>query len=186
MAISKKNSCGNPILAIVLALIVRFAGFLTNFGAPGRTRTCDPRLRRAMLYPLSYGRVRRRLHSVWRDSTRGNSDHWPTHCIRDRAEMIRLRALAGVAIIASFGLAGCHPGAVVDTSPKPSVGGTIAGVVRSGANPVIGRKVTAINVASGARFDASTGVNGGYTIQVPEGTYRLDIEVLAGESIAKR
>ena len=27
-------------------------------GAPGRTRTCDPRLRRPMLYPLSYGRVR--------------------------------------------------------------------------------------------------------------------------------
>ena len=26
-------------------------------GAPGRTRTCDPRLRRPMLYPLSYGRV---------------------------------------------------------------------------------------------------------------------------------
>jgi hypothetical protein len=26
-------------------------------GAPGRNRTCDPRLRRPMLYPLSYGRV---------------------------------------------------------------------------------------------------------------------------------
>jgi hypothetical protein len=26
-------------------------------GAPGRTRTCDPRLRRPMLYPLSYGRL---------------------------------------------------------------------------------------------------------------------------------
>ncbi len=25
-------------------------------GAPGRGRTCDPRLRRPMLYPLSYGR----------------------------------------------------------------------------------------------------------------------------------
>ena len=24
-------------------------------GAPGRTRTCDPLLRRQMLYPLSYG-----------------------------------------------------------------------------------------------------------------------------------
>ena len=27
-----------------------------GFGAPGRSRTCDPRLRRPMLYPLSYGR----------------------------------------------------------------------------------------------------------------------------------
>ncbi len=26
-----------------------------GFGAPGRTRTCDPLLRRQMLYPLSYG-----------------------------------------------------------------------------------------------------------------------------------
>src|SRR5688572_21116022 len=25
-------------------------------GAPGRSRTCDPRLRRPVLYPLSYGR----------------------------------------------------------------------------------------------------------------------------------
>ena len=31
-----------------------------NNGAPGRGRTCDPRLRRPMLYPLSYGRMRRR------------------------------------------------------------------------------------------------------------------------------
>ena len=27
-------------------------------GAPGRTRTCDPLLRRQMLYPLSYGSLR--------------------------------------------------------------------------------------------------------------------------------
>ena len=26
------------------------------FGAPGRNRTCDPWLRRPILYPLSYGR----------------------------------------------------------------------------------------------------------------------------------
>jgi hypothetical protein len=26
-------------------------------GAPGRSRTCDPRLRRPVLYPLSYGRM---------------------------------------------------------------------------------------------------------------------------------
>ena len=33
-----------------------FADSLGN-GAPGRNRTCDPRLRRPMLYPLSYGRA---------------------------------------------------------------------------------------------------------------------------------
>jgi hypothetical protein len=89
-------------------------------------------------------------------------------------------------ICASLAFSACHPGAIVDTDPKPSVGGTIAGVVRSGANPVIGRKVTVVNVATGARFEATTGANGGYTIKVPEGTYRIDLELQAGEAISKR
>ena len=79
-----------------------------------------------------------------------------------------------------------HPGAVIDPDPKPSVGGTIAGVVRSGSNPIVGRKVTAVNVASGASFSATTGTNGGYTIKVPEGTYRIDLETQTGETLAKR
>jgi hypothetical protein len=80
----------------------------------------------------------------------------------------------------------CHPGAIVDTDPKPSVGGTIAGVVRSGANPVIGRTVTVVNVATGAHFEATTGASGGYTVKVPEGLYRIDLEVRAGETVVKR
>jgi putative ABC transport system permease protein len=32
--------------------------FLCEVGAPGRYRTCDPQLRRLVLYPLSYGRFR--------------------------------------------------------------------------------------------------------------------------------
>ena len=34
------------------------AGNIGNKGTPGRTRTCDPLLRRQMLYPLSYGRTK--------------------------------------------------------------------------------------------------------------------------------
>ena len=79
-----------------------------------------------------------------------------------------------------------HPGSVINPDPKPSVGGTIAGVVRSGSSPLVGRKVTAVNVATGASFSASTGANGGYTINVPEGTYRIDLETQAGESLGKR
>ena len=48
------------------------------------------------------------------------------------------------------------------------------------------RKVTAINVATGTRYDATTGINGGYTIKVPEGTYRLEVELHEGEAIAKQ
>ena len=41
-------------------------------------------------------------------------------------------------------------------------------------------------MVNGARFDATTGVNGGYTIKVPEGTYRLEVELRPGEVVAKQ
>ena len=34
------------------------------YGAPGRNRTCDPQLRRLVLYPLSYGRRRNARHYI--------------------------------------------------------------------------------------------------------------------------
>jgi hypothetical protein len=82
----------------------------------------------------------------------------------------------------------CHPGPVIDTGPKPqAVGGTIAGIVSTDSNAVVpSRKVTAINTGTGARFDATTGTNGGYTIKVPEGTYRLEVELRPGETLAKQ
>jgi Carboxypeptidase regulatory-like domain len=82
----------------------------------------------------------------------------------------------------------CHPGPVVGTSPKASVGGTIAGIVTTAdsAIAVPGRKVSAIDATSGAHFESTTAANGGYTIKVPEGTYRIEIELRPGESLAKR
>jgi hypothetical protein len=84
--------------------------------------------------------------------------------------------------------AACHPGPVIDTSPKRSVGGTIAGIVTTSDSTVAvpGRKVTAIEVSSGSHYDVTSGANGGYTIKVPEGTYRLEIELRGGEALAKR
>ena len=100
--------------------------------------------------------------------------------------MVNVRALALVALLA----AACAPrGPVVDTGAKPpDVGGTIAGTVRAdaGAVSLAGRKVTAINEATGARFEVSTGTDGGYTIKVPRGTYRLDVELRAGETLTTR
>jgi Carboxypeptidase regulatory-like domain len=82
----------------------------------------------------------------------------------------------------------CHHGPVIDTAPKPAdVGGTIAGIVSTDTNaPVVGRKVTAINADTSTRYDANTGPNGGYTIKVPEGRYRLEVELQAGETVAKQ
>ena len=82
--------------------------------------------------------------------------------------------------------AGCHPGRpVIDTGSKPSVGGTIAGLVSTDMNAAVpDRKVTAINTQTGARYEAATGANGGYTIKVSEGTYRLEVELRPGETVS--
>lgn len=84
--------------------------------------------------------------------------------------------------------AGCHPGPVVDTGPKPGgVGGTIAGIVSTESKVAVpSRTVTAIDTQTGARFDATTGPNGGYTIKVPQGTYRLELELRPGEKVVKQ
>ena len=97
---------------------------------------------------------------------------------------MRVRVLVG----SIFLLAACHPGPVLDTGPKPPVvGGTIAGIVSTDTNaPVQGRKVTATNVTSGQRYEATTAANGGYTIKVPQGTYRLEVQLVAGETVTKQ
>ena len=83
----------------------------------------------------------------------------------------------------------CHPGPVISTSPPLQVGGTIAGFVRAteGSVPLVTRRVTAINAKTGAKYETTTGATGGYTIKVPDaGVYRVEVELRAGEMIAKR
>ena len=84
--------------------------------------------------------------------------------------------------------AGCHPGPIINTGPKQSVGGTIAGTVTTTDSTVAvpGRKVTVIEINNGSRYESTTAANGGYTIKVPEGTYRIEIELRPGETFAKR
>jgi Carboxypeptidase regulatory-like domain len=92
-------------------------------------------------------------------------------------------------LVSALAAAGCHPGPVVNAGAKqPSVGGTIAGVV-STADPAVavpGRKVTAVETTNGSRYDTTTAANGGYTIKVPEGTYRIEVELRTGEALAKQ
>lgn len=78
---------------------------------------------------------------------------------------------------------------LITTDPGLKAGGTIAGIVRAtnGSVPLVTRKVTVINAETGARFETTTGVNGGYTIKVPEeGRYRIEVELRDGEILAKR
>jgi hypothetical protein len=81
----------------------------------------------------------------------------------------------------------CHPNRpVLDPGPAADVGGSISGIVTAndGSTALGARKVTAINTATGARFDVSTTTTGGYTVRVPKGTYRLEIELRSGEMLA--
>lgn len=97
-------------------------------------------------------------------------------------------ALTRVILIALLGgVLGCHhPGPIAGGTPQP-VGGTIAGIVAAagGTTGLTGRKVTAIEIASNRRYTATTGADGGYSIKVPEGTYRLELELRAGEILQK-
>ena len=94
-------------------------------------------------------------------------------------------ALAAATVV--LWIAACHPSRpVIDPGPRPDVGGTISGQVLANGDtlPVSGRQVTAVNLATGARFETSTTSTGGYTVQVPKGNYRLELELRAGEVLA--
>lgn len=92
--------------------------------------------------------------------------------------------LAGLLLSASA----CSRDAVITTDPGLKAGGTIAGIVTATDRsvPLVARRVTAVNAKTGARFDTTTGINGGYTIKVPEtGHYRIEVELRDGEVVAK-
>ena len=98
---------------------------------------------------------------------------------------IGLAVLVTAAVMSSVA---CMPhGPVVDTGSKPpGVGGTIAGLVRTSAgSPLIGRKVTVTSVEGGQKYETSTATNGGYTIKVPTGKYRIEVELHDGEALEK-
>lgn len=98
------------------------------------------------------------------------------------------RRIGLAAAVLALGIACMPRGPVVDTGPKPvGVGGTISGIVRDSAGvPLNARKVTAIDAATGARFESSTAANGGYTMKVPQGKYRLEVELRPGEMLTEQ
>ena len=101
---------------------------------------------------------------------------------------LRAMRLYRILVIAGLlGTVGCHPGPVVHSSPNMDVGGTIAGIVSTTSNDAVpARKVTAINTVTGSRHEATTGTNGGFTIKVPQGNYRLELELREGERVTKQ
>jgi carboxypeptidase family protein len=98
--------------------------------------------------------------------------------------------LRRVAIVSTIFLASCASshGTVIGSGDKlANVGGTISGIVRTSADtPLPGRKVTVVNVDTGEKLEASTAVNGGYTIKVPRGHYRIEVELRPGEALSAK
>jgi hypothetical protein len=76
---------------------------------------------------------------------------------------------------------------VVDRGAKPpTTDGTIAGhVSESGGAPVASRVVRAVSIESGQKFEVSTNSAGTYTLKVPPGHYRLEVELRPGEKLSK-
>ncbi|HEY2431781.1 MAG TPA: carboxypeptidase-like regulatory domain-containing protein [Vicinamibacterales bacterium] len=95
--------------------------------------------------------------------------------------------LAG-ALALLFSASGCRRGVpAVDLGPKPPFArGTIAGIVRGpGDVALAGRTVEIVNVATGERQSTTTIENGGFSIELPKGKYRLTVELHGGETVVK-
>jgi hypothetical protein len=97
--------------------------------------------------------------------------------------------LRSIAIVMTVLLVSCAArGSVTSTGDqRTNVGGTISGIVRASADtPLAGRKVTVVNVETGEKLETSTAVNGGYTVKVPRGHYRLEVELRPNESLSTK
>jgi len=90
-------------------------------------------------------------------------------------------------VMLSSGCAARHGRPIIGGSTVPNPTGTISGTVTSSTGtPLEGRRVSAINMATEARFDATTSGNGGYTVKVPPGRYRLEVELRGGDQLAQQ
>jgi hypothetical protein len=100
------------------------------------------------------------------------------------------RRFAAVVLAAALAAAtGCRTGQpIYDQTPEDqSTPGTIAGIVRAGVGgePIAGRRVEAVALAGGRRYSATSSVTGGFSIPVPPGKYRLEVELREGERVLR-
>jgi hypothetical protein len=99
------------------------------------------------------------------------------------------RAAILVLVLVALGGAACRPGQpLVDTTPgKNMTPGTIAGHVRTNPrHPRPGRYVHPNHNATANRNYPVTAVTGGFSIKVPPGKYRLELELREQETVAEQ
>lgn len=88
-----------------------------------------------------------------------------------------------------FAGAACRRGVpVVDPGQAPpTTDGTISGrlMTPGDASRLVGRRVEVINIETGDRRSVSSSSDGGFTVKVPPGKYRIQIELRPGEAIVR-
>jgi len=89
-----------------------------------------------------------------------------------------------VLLMLSGGCGARHGRPLIGGSTIPNPTGTLSGTVTSSTGtPLEGRRVSAINMATEQHYDVTTATNGGYTIKVPPGRYRLEVELRGGDQL---
>lgn len=84
-------------------------------------------------------------------------------------------------------IVGCRTGVpVIDTGDKPpGREGTIAGRVLTDGNAAVVSRVVRAIAADGTRHEATTNSAGTYSMKVPPGKYKLEVELREGERLIK-
>ena len=97
------------------------------------------------------------------------------------------RRVVAALVVAALAGAGCRAGKpIMSRTPEDqTTPGTIAGILTMGGDPVVGRRVHAVGVTSRQRYTAVTAVNGGFSIPVPPGEYRLEVDLVGDEAVIR-
>jgi len=100
--------------------------------------------------------------------------------------MRRVAAMLGTVLLLTG--VGCRSGQpfLVTAMGDKTTPGTIAGILSSpGGEPLSGRNVYAVDVKTAHRYSATTNVTGGFSIKVPPGEYRLQVDLQEGEHVVR-
>ena len=95
---------------------------------------------------------------------------------------------ASLAVLVLLAGAACRLGQplLVSSSGDQTTPGTIGGIVSAvSGDRLADRGVHAVQVGTSQKFSAVTNVTGGFTIKVPPGEYRLEIELRPGEKVVR-
>ena len=96
------------------------------------------------------------------------------------------RAAALLAALALTAGPACHAHRPLLSAESKTTPGTIGGILQTESGEAIaGRRVEAIGLTTGERYSAVTNVTGGFSIPVPPGKYRLQVELQEGETVVR-